>query len=236
MPLRMRVRSRLRSVLGRSARAVGAAVLAAGCGIAPESPESAMHAFAPTPVREDARTEDAGSSVPASRLGRDRVGSVAPKLSIETWVGAPSISMPDLLGKVVLIRFFTDGCRFCRATAPALAQLDADFRERGLVVLGLHHPKPRGTRPDVAVIERLVETWGWTFPVGLDADWETIDAYWLGSGDRAATSASFLIDRRGRIRWVHGGPEFHPGGPADHDDCRRDYAELRTAIAALLDE
>jgi thiol-disulfide isomerase/thioredoxin len=225
---RMGVRSRFLRVLGQTASAVAGAVLAIGCGIAPESSESAR------PIREDARQADEGFSVPQSRAGHDRVGLPAPELTVAGWIGSEPLAMRDLLGKVVLIRFFTDGCPYCRATAPALKQLDAEFPE--LVVIGLHHPKPRGAPPDVAKIEQLVMAWGWTFPVGLDADWTTIDAYWLASGDRAATSASFLIDRGGRIRWVHGGPEYHPGGPADHDDCRRDYAELRVAIAALLAE
>lgn len=207
--------------------AVSMAVSILACGIAPESLDSAP------PTREDARDGDA-SGLPRSRGGHDRVGIPAPPFTVDGWIGSPPLALADLRGKVVLVRFFTDHCAYCRATAPALVELDADYRERGLAVIGLFHPKPRGAKSSVADVAEVVRGWGWTFPVGLDASWTTLDAYWLESGERSATSASFLVDRQGVIRWVHPGPEFHPDGPADHEQCRRDYADLRAAIDQLL--
>jgi thiol-disulfide isomerase/thioredoxin len=217
---------RLRGNRGPSLVAA-ASILA--CGIAQEPVDSER------PTRDDARDADT-SEVPRSRGADDRIGIPAPPFTVDGWIGSPPLTLAELRGKLVLVRFFTDGCPYCRATAPALAQLDADYRERGLVVIGLHHPKPRGARTSVATVTELVRGWGWTFPVGLDGSWTTLDAYWLGSGERSATSASFLVDREGVIRWVHPGPEFHPDGPADHEQCRRDYAQLRAAIDALLTE
>ena len=71
------------------------------------------------------------------------------------------------------------------------------------------------------------------FRVGLDATWATLDAWWLADHDREATSASFLIDRRGTNRLVHPGPEYTPtGGP----QSRRDFAEIHAKIVELLAE
>jgi len=226
----MGVRGGVRRVSATLAGLALAAVSESGCGIAPDSVDSTR------PTREDARPAAAEVVVPPSRAGSDRVGVPAPPFTLAAWIGSPPLSLVDLRGKVVLVRFFTDECPYCRATAPALKQLDEDFRARGLVVVGLFHPKPRGSKRPTARVEAVVDAWGWRFPVGLDADWTTLDAYWLASGDRSATSASFLVDQDGVIRWVHPGPEFHPGGPADHETCRRDYAELRTAIETLLEE
>jgi hypothetical protein len=47
---------------------------------------------------------------------------------------------------------------------------------------------------------------------------------------------SFVLDREGIIRHVHPGPEFHPGGPSDHQQCRDDYEEIRATLDALLVE
>jgi hypothetical protein len=85
-------------------------------------------------------------------------------------------------------------------------------------------------------VERTARQWGWRFPVGLDVDWKSLNAFWLATGDRSATSASFLLDRRGVIRFVHPGTEFHPGGPPDHQQCRDDYRDVRRAVEALLTE
>lgn len=197
---------------------------------------------------------DLAPSIPSAPLaapttGAEQLGAPASDFEVEGWivdgavVDADAITLADLTGRVVLVRFWTDTCPFCRATAPALVELDRDFRDRGLVVLGLHHPKPR-PRSDTAEpiedfgrrIARAAHDWGMRFPIGLDRHWRTIDRWWLGDAERSATSASFVLDRQGIIRWIHPGPEFHPGGPDDHDECRADYAKLREVITALLDE
>ncbi len=173
------------------------------------------------------------AGVPASRGGVDRIGVVAPSLADAHWVVPPPTPLSD---RVRLIRFWTDTCPFCRASAPALAELDRKYRDAGLSVVGIHHPKPRGTPSDDAAIAEVVRGWGWEFAVATDDDWSLLEAYWLSSGERDYTSVSFLIDRTGKIRFVHPGPEFHRDGPADHAQCRDDYADLEAAIAALLSE
>jgi thiol-disulfide isomerase/thioredoxin len=236
---------------GRAARAYGRAerrwtgalrwcVLAGvfGCGGAEREP-----AEAPSPVgAEPIVAPDATGSgthaepVAASQDGLDRVGQLAPAWGEMEWIGSEPLMLADLRGRVVLIRFWTDTCPFCRATAPALAEIDADFRARGVTVIGLYHPKPRGASRTASEVAAVVEAFGWRFPVGLDAHWDALDAFWLDSAPRRATSASFVLDRRGVIRYVHPGPEYHPGGPPDHEDCRRAYADVRAALEALLAE
>ena len=174
--------------------------------------------------------------VPRSRDGMDMVGKPAPAWGDLDWLNSPPLRLKDLRGKVVLIRFWTNTCPFCAATAPALRQIDHDFARRGVVVIGMYHPKPPGANRSVQEVEQAIHGWGWRFPVGLDIQWKALQSYWLNGPHRDATSASFLIDQRGIIRWVHPGPEFHPGGPADHQQCRDDYRDLRQAVEALLAE
>lgn len=175
-------------------------------------------------------------TVPPSRDGQDRVGQPAPPWGTMSWLNSKPLSLSDLSGKVVLIRFWTDTCPFCEATAPALRRLDAEFAARGLMVIGMYHPKPPGTRRPVAAVERAARQWGWRFPVALDTEWKTLNAFWLSTGDRFATSASFILDRHDLIRFVHPGPELHPAGPVDHSRCRADYQDVRRAVLALLAE
>lgn len=175
-----------------------------------------------------------GAEVPAPRAGAELVGRPAPSWDGLTWLDGEERSLEQLRGRVVLVRFWTSTCPYCEASAPAFAELHEDFGDRGLVVVGLHHEKPRGRPVDRAALERKVERFGWTFPVATDGAWSVLERYWLDTGDRRATSASFLIDREGRIRWVHPGPELHPDGPEDHAQCRHDYRDLRQAVRALL--
>lgn len=156
----------------------------------------------------------------------DLVGAPAREFIDLTWLDGGARTLADLRGRVVLVRFWTDTCPYCRRTAPRLRQLDLDFRDRGLTVLGLYHPKPRGRPAPLAEVRAAVEAWSLDFPIALDARWSTLDAWWLGTGEREATSASFLLDRRGVVRLVHPGPEY----------SEAEYAELRATIAALLAE
>ncbi|MCA9705448.1 MAG: hypothetical protein KDK70_06360 [Myxococcales bacterium] len=82
----------------------------------------------------------------------------------------------------------------------------------------------------------VVHGWGWRFPVALDLDWAVLHSFWLDHGSPRYTSVSFVVDRAGIVRHVHPGPEFHPGGPKDHQRCRDDYQEIRATLDALLAE
>lgn len=154
------------------------------------------------------------------------VGTPAREFTDLAWLDDQPRSLASLRGQVVLVRFWTDTCPYCRGTAPLLNQLDAEHRAHGLTVLGLYHPKPRGRAVARAEVEASVKEWALEFPVAIDAAWSTLDAWWLTTGERDATSASFLIDRRGVIRHVHPGPEF----------TAAEAAELRSKISVLLAE
>jgi hypothetical protein len=55
--------------------------------------------------------------------------------------------------------------------------------------------------------------------------------------DREFTSVSFLVDKKGIIRYVHAGGEFHEGeqgGMSSHASCQRDFATITRNIESLL--
>jgi len=137
------------------------------------------------------------------------------------------------------VRWWTDTCPFCSTSAPVIRELDAAYRDRGLRVIGIFHPKPPGD-DDPERMRRAAERFGFTFPVALDDDWSALRRWWLDGGDRRFTSVSFLIDRKGVIRWVHPGGEYHLGEGGghlpDHAACREAYRSLRATIEELLAE
>jgi peroxiredoxin len=162
------------------------------------------------------------------------IGVPAPDWGELAWVQGGPLSLSDLRGKVVLVRFFTDPeCPFCSATAPALNEFDHDFRARGLVVVGFYTPKPRPRPTSVENVRRTVAAYGFRFPVAVDDEWKALHRLWLDRSPGAGwTSASLLIDRDGIVRHVH------PGGVFAKDSAdpqaRRDYEELRATIETLL--
>jgi peroxiredoxin len=163
------------------------------------------------------------------------VGNPAPDLPELRWVQGGPLTLAGLRGKVVLIRFFTDRqCPFCSATAPALNELDREFRARGLVVVGLYTPKPRPRPTSIDEVRKTVDAYGFRFPVAVDDDWKALRRLWLDRADTGWTSASLLIDREGIVRHVH------PGGVFAKDSAdsraRDDYDEMRAAVERLIAE
>jgi peroxiredoxin len=168
--------------------------------------------------------------------GQEKVGTAAPQLGLSEWVNSAPLDVKDLRGKVVLIRWWTDTCELCAATAPALRQLQREFAGDGLVVIGVFHPKPAGDW-NLQRVQRAVAKYQFTFPVALDGDWSALHRWWLDGAKREYTSVSFILDKNGIIRYVHPGGEYHPpSGSPGHAMCERDFKQIHSAIENLLTE
>ncbi|EEF61242.1 TlpA family protein disulfide reductase [Pedosphaera parvula] len=162
-------------------------------------------------------------------LGADKlIGTVPPEWEATDWINSAPLKLGDLKGKVVLVRWWTaPTCPFCRATAPALNEFYEKYRETGLEVIGFYHHKSD---------EPLTQDWvkkysgeyNFKFPVAIDRDWKTLHRWWLDAEKRDFTSVSFLIDRKGVIRYIHPGGEYVKGD--------KDYARLKAKIEELLKE
>jgi peroxiredoxin len=171
------------------------------------------------------------AAVPAPtgpREGDELLGTKAHPWNVDHWMNSPPLTLAELRGQVVLVRWFmSTNCDLCSATAPTLRGFDAQYRPRGLRVIGMYHHKDPEPLDPVRV-EQTVRTYGYKFPVAIDPDWRTLKDWWLDGHDRPFTSVSFLIDRQGTIRFIHPGGKYEPGSEAE--------AQLRGQIERLLAE
>lgn len=153
-----------------------------------------------------------------------------------SWVQGGPLTLAGLRGKVVLIRFFMGAdCPYCRATAPSLNEFHDAFSDDGLVVIGMYTPKPRPRVVTPDEVRAYVKSYGFKFPVAIDADWSALTALWLDRApDTSFTSATLLIDRRGILRHVQRGGAY--AKDASDEQGRQDYRDLRKTIVALLAE
>lgn len=195
--------------------------LIAGCsGPAPAEPASAAptpSASRPISIGPDSERMDATTIV----------GRPAPAWEVDTWISSPPLAVEEVRGRVVLVRWFTEGCPYCTATAPSLVELHDELGAEGLSVIGFYHHKSEEPLVDDNV-RALVERFGFRFPVAIDRDWRTLRRYWLDDHPESWTSVSFVIDRRGVVRFVHTGGAYAPGS----DDAR----VVRAWIEELLAE
>ena len=176
------------------------------------------------------------SGINAAGEGQDRIGVAAPDLKLKDWLNSPPLEINDLKGKVTLIRWWTDTCDLCAATAPALRKLQSEYGSQGLQVIGIFHPKPPGDW-SVPRVQRAAARFQFSFPLALDGDWSALKRWWLNGAERSATSVSFIVDKHGVIRYVHPGGEFHDSnGDSDHAVCERDFKAIEKTVAKLLAE
>ena len=172
--------------------------------------------------------------------GIDRVGVAAPSFQFDAWLNSEPLSLEDLRGQVVLVRWWTDTCPFCASSAPALRAIHEEYSAQGLTLVGVFHPKAGRDDPlDIERVQRAVESRGFQFPVAIDWHWRTgtLADWWLTGPDRPATSVTFLLDKSGVIQYVHPGMEYHDeDGSTGHAMCVADMSGIRAAIERLLAE
>jgi peroxiredoxin len=161
-----------------------------------------------------------------SQADQSLVGTKAPEWHVAGWIHSKPLALKDLAGKVVLVRWWTaPGCPFCAATAPALNEFHARYKDKGLVVIGFYHHKvSTPLKPDQ--VKRCAEKLGFQFPVAIDPQWQTLKRWWLDKGKQRWTSVTFLIDRKGVIRHIHPGGQYVKGD--------KGYKAIKEKIEELL--
>jgi len=159
-----------------------------------------------------------------SAAKHDLIGTPLPALHFDAWLATGAATAPDSAAPT-LYRWWTDSCAYCEASLPAIEALRVRFEPRGLRVVAVYHPKPpRDVAP--TTIREAADRFGYHGLIAVDRDWSELSRFYLSTGDRAATSASFLVDRAGIIRFVHPGPEIRASDSA--------YADLERAIESAL--
>jgi len=174
------------------------------------------------PTSEEQRSREAAASL---------IGITPPEWKAERWMSSPPLTLASLRGSVVLVRWWTAGCPFCAATAPSLRTFDKSYAAKGLKVIGLYHHK-EDTPFDPKVYEDTAKKYEFTFPVAVDPEWHTLEAWMTDSHgnkvDTGWTSVTFVLDKHGVVRHVHPGGQYVAGDPA--------YADLQSVIERLLAE
>ena len=161
---------------------------------------------------------------------KEMVGQMAPAWTHRGWANSQPLEIGQLVGKVILLRFFSDQ----PAGASAVRELYRKYQDQGLTAVGIYVPSPMPTETDAEHVRRLAISLGFDFPVGVDSGWQTVNRYWLNRADAEAAAATFLIDRRGVIRHIQ------PDGRYEKDSrdrkARQEYENLEKQIQALLKE
>ena len=115
----------------------------------------------------------------------------------------------------MLVDFWTYTCINCIRTLPYTRAWDAAYRSRGLTIVGVHTPEFQFEH-DAANVQDAIAQNRLRYPVAQDNDYKTWNAwgneYW---------PAKYLIDAKGRVRYVHFG----------EGDDKKTEAAIRSLLA-----
>jgi peroxiredoxin len=135
--------------------------------------------------------------------------STAPDFTLKSNAGN-NLRLQEQRGQVVLVNFWASWCGPCKLEMPHLNRLHDKYRASGVLLLGVNIDEdPRTAQAATAKL-------GVKFPVLLDSDRAVSRLYDMGS-----MPATVLIDRDGRVRFLHRG--YREGM---EDDYERQIREL----------
>ena len=122
-------------------------------------------------------------ATPGPQIGTTAPDFTAQDLKGQTW------TLDRIKGKVVLLRFWTDQCPYCRFEMPVIEKYYRRLRPAGFEVLAVN------VRQSPLVAEAFMAQMDITFPVLLDPAGKMAEHYKV-----YAVPTNFLIDRNGIIR------------------------------------
>jgi peroxiredoxin len=151
-----------------------------------------------------AAEESAEDTTPQGKGGL--VGNPAPNFSAKAVGSGQTVSLKKLRGQVVLVDFWGTFCEPCKKSFPKLQALSHKYSDQGLQVVGISEDESE----DKDKIPTFGETYGAKFILAWDEDKSIARAY-----KPETMPSSFLIDRKGIVRFVHVG--YHDGEEVEVD-------------------
>jgi peroxiredoxin len=118
-------------------------------------------------------------------------GFLAPDFTLSDLAGA-SFTLSDFKGEVVLVNIWATWCGPCRREIPSLERLYQARENKGLEILAVSVDKTAPSK-----VASFAAQYRMSFPVLLDPRGDVANRYWA-----RAIPSSFLVDRKGVIRWT----------------------------------
>ncbi|MEK7595358.1 MAG: cytochrome c biogenesis protein DipZ [Patescibacteria group bacterium] len=129
------------------------------------------------------------------------------------WFNSEPLTLEQLKGKVVIIDFWTYSCINCQRTLPYLKDWNEKYKDKGLVIIGVHAPEFEFEKSEKNVAQ-AIKDFKLTYPIVQDNDFSTWKAY-----NNRYWPAKYFIDKEGYIRYTH-------FGEGEYDESEKVIQEL----------
>jgi thiol-disulfide isomerase/thioredoxin len=122
-----------------------------------------------------------------------QAGVPAPTFQLNSSSGKP-VSLTDLKGQIVLVNFWASWCGPCRQEMPILEQLNHQYRNKGVALIGVN------VEPDSGAALAWLKATPVSFPILFDVDSKVSKLY-----EVEGMPNTVILDRRGVVRYIHRG-------------------------------
>lgn len=168
-------------------------------------------------VAKEAAQPSAPKAAKATTSKLPNLGPAPDFTGIVAWLNTPGdqpLTLAQLKGKVVLVDFWTYSCINCQRSLPHVEGWYNDYKNDGLVVVGVHTPE-FAFEHVVSNIKSAAANLGVDYPIAVDSNYGTWDAY-----NNQYWPAEYLIDQSGNVR--------------AYDFGEGDYSTMEGNIRSLL--
>lgn len=136
----------------------------------------------------------------------------APAVSVRLEKGG-EFTPDDAKGKVLVVDFWATWCGPCKASFPRVDAIYKKHKSKGLEVVAINEDDDLKKVPEFLADTKV------TFTIAFDHDGKAAETYGVQT-----MPSSFLVDRRGVVRYAHSG--YHPD----------DAGQIEAEIEELLNE
>ena len=139
------------------------------------------------------------STATTAKINFKNYGVAPDFIGIDKWLNSEPLSVASLKGKVVLVDFWTFSCINCIRTLPYVTRWYNTYKDKGLVVIGVHTPE-FAFEKDTKNVQDAIDRFNIHYPVAQDNEYATWNNY-----SNQYWPAEYLIDKSGKIVYVHFG-------------------------------
>ena len=129
------------------------------------------------------------------------------------WINSRSLTAAELKGKVVLVQFCTYTCINWLRTLPYVRAWAEKYKDKGLVVIGVHTPE-FSFEKNIDNVRRAIKEMEIGYPIAIDNDYRI----WGGFNNQY-WPALYLIDAKGNIR-------HHQFGEGEYEQSEKIIQQL----------
>lgn len=136
-----------------------------------------------------------------------KIGDPAPKLQLDKWLKGEAIKEFEK-GKIYVIECWATWCGPCIASMPHVTAMQAKFKDKGVVVIGVNVWERDLAAPE-PFVKKMGDKMGYsvaTDVLPITDDGSTgpgaMATTWLQAAGRNGIPCSFIVDRQGKIAWI----------------------------------